>query len=156
MNKPLRLAIDGNEANVKQRVGSNVYAFEVIKQLYELTKNPKKFDCTILLAHKGLADLPPARSNWQYKVLTPQRLWTQWALPLHLFWQQKQYDLFFTPGHYAPRFSAVPYVSSVMDLAFLEFPEQFQKNDLYQLKHWTYYSVRHAKKVITISIFSTL
>lgn len=154
MNKPLRLAIDGNEANVKQRVGSNVYAFEVIKQLYELTQNPKQFDCMILLAHPNLDDLPPVRSNWQYKILAPARLWTQWALPLYLFWQQQRFDLLYTPGHYAPRFSAIPYVSSVMDLAFLEFPEQFQKKDLHQLKHWTYYSVSRASKVITISEFS--
>ncbi|MFH2118350.1 MAG: glycosyltransferase family 1 protein [Candidatus Paceibacterota bacterium] len=153
MNK-LRLAIDGNEANVTNRVGSNVYAFEVLKQLYQLTTNKRRFDCTILLSQPAVDDLPKARSNWQYRVIKPARFWTQWALPLHLFWQQKNYDVLFTPSHYAPRLSPVPYVSSVMDLAFLKFPNQFTKHDLFQLKHWTAYSVKRAHKIITISQFS--
>lgn len=154
MNKVLRLAIDGNEANVPQRVGSNVYAFEVIKQLWRLTANQRKFHCVVLLSQPPVADLPAVRPNWQYKVLKPRRLWTQWALPLHLFWSRKSYDVLYTPGHYAPRWSTIPYVSSVMDLAFLSFPEQFEKNDLFQLKNWTAYSVKNASKVIAISQFT--
>ena len=146
MNKLIRIAIDGNEANIPNRVGSNVYAFEILHQLWQLTKKASKFSCVVLLAGEPVADLPPARKNWQYKIIKPTRLWTQWALPLHLFWQQRAYDVLYTPSHYAPRISAVPYVSSVMDLAFLEFPEQFKKNDLYQLKQWTQYSVRRAEK----------
>jgi glycosyltransferase involved in cell wall biosynthesis len=38
-----------------------------------------------------------------------------------------------------------------MDLSYLHFPETFRKNDLYQLTKWTEYSVKKAKKVITIS-----
>ena len=150
----LKLAIDGNEANVTNRVGSNVYAFEVLKQLYKLTADKKKFTCTILLARPAVSDLPKARNNWHYQIIKPSRFWTQWALPLHLFWQQKNYDLLFTPSHYAPRLSPIPYVSSVMDLAFLQFPDQFTKHDLFQLKHWTRYSVKRAQKIITISQFS--
>lgn len=154
MSKVIRIAIDGNEANVKNRVGSNVYAFEILRELHGLTSNAKKFEVTVLLAREKTADLPPARKNWRYQVVAPAKLWTQWALPLHLFARAKNYDVFFTPGHYAPRWSRVPYISSVMDLAFLEFPEQFRRNDLFQLTHWTRYSVARAKKVITISEFS--
>ena len=32
----MRIGIDANEANVTKRVGSNVFAFEVLKQLYRL------------------------------------------------------------------------------------------------------------------------
>ena len=154
MSKLIHIAIDGNEANVVNRVGSNVYAFAVLHQLWALTKNPRKFHCTILLAHAPVEDFPPERKNWQYQVIGPARFWTQWALPLPLFWRRGNYDVFFTTSHYAPRVSAVPYVSSVMDTAYLDFPDQFRRNDLYQLTHWTHYSVKRAAKVITISQFS--
>jgi glycosyltransferase involved in cell wall biosynthesis len=154
MSKLTRIAIDGNEANVKNRVGSNVYAFEILHKLWYLTKNSSLFDCTILLAHAPINELPPARKNWRYQLVKPAKLWTQWALPWHLFINQKKYDVFYAPGHYAPRISIVPYVSSVMDVAFLKFPEQFRKSDLYQLKNWTRYSVKRAAKVVTISQFS--
>jgi len=38
-----------------------------------------------------------------------------------------------------------------MDLSYIHYPEMFKKNDLYQLKHWTSYSVKNASKVIAIS-----
>lgn len=150
----IKIAIDGNEANVKNRVGSNTYAFAIISEFYNLTANRKNIDITILLSSKKLADLPPSRTNWRYMVIGPKKFWTQWALPIHLFLHQKDYQVFFTPSHYAPRISSVPYVSSVMDLAYLYYPEQFRPNDLLQLKNWTKYSVKSARKIITISKFS--
>ena len=150
MLKTIHLAIDGNEANTKNRVGSNVYAFAIINHIYNLTKN-QKYQVTVLLSKSAVADLPSARNNWQYQVVTPAKFWTQWALPIHLFLHKNSYDVFYTPGHYAPRISSVPYLSSVMDLAFLKFPQYFQKKDLWQLTNWTKYSVRHARKIIVIS-----
>lgn len=147
-------AIDGNEANVHQRVGSNVYAYEVILELEEQTRENTDYTWTVLLSSPPMSDLPKEREGWQYKVVTPRPFWTQLALPLHLFFHQKKYQAFFTPGHYAPRISAVPYISSVMDLAFLKYPKQFRKKDLAQLKEWTRYSVRHATKVLAISEFT--
>jgi glycosyltransferase involved in cell wall biosynthesis len=152
--KVVRIAIDGNEANVAQRVGSNAYAFELLSALERITQKKENFYFTILLTAKQLPDLPKARKNWQYKVITPAPFSTQFALPLHLYLNKKNYDVFFTPGHYAPRISSIPYVSSVMDLAYLYFPKQFKKKDYLQLKEWTRYSVKHAKKVIAISKFT--
>lgn len=151
---PLHFAIDGNEANVSQRVGSNVYAFKIIEQLEVLTEDQPQLQVTVLLRRPPVKDLPKPRSGWQYQVVKPSLLWTQLAAPIHLFLNSHRYDLFFTPGHYAPRLSAVPYVSSVMDLAFLQFPDQFHYTDLIQLKHWTKYSVKKARRVVTISDFS--
>lgn len=150
----MRIAIDGNEANVKNRVGSNTYAFAILNELYKLTAKRQNLKITVLLSSKKQADLPKSRANWRYMVIGPAKLWTQWALPIHLFLHQKDYQVFFTPSHYAPRISPVPYVSSVMDLAYLHYGEQFRSSDLLQLKSWTKYSVKKARKVITISKFS--
>lgn len=152
--KSIRLAIDGNEANVKNRVGSNVYAWKILSEIYQLTKKSKNWQITVLLARPKVTDLPKSRKNWRYVYVQPTKLWTQWALPIHLNLHRRDYDLFFTPGHYAPRFSPIPYMSSIMDLAYLHFPDQFRPEDLLQLRSWTKYSVQKAKKVLTISQFS--
>lgn len=149
-NQTVKIAIDGNEANVSNRVGSNVYAFEIIKSLHTLVRN-KQVKVTILLSSPPIDELPKENKKWKYKVVTPQKFWTQWALPIHLFLNSDKYDVFYTPGHYAPRLSSIPYVSSIMDLAFLDYEKQFKKKDFIQLKKWTKYSVKNAKKVIAIS-----
>ena len=149
--KKLRIAIDANEANTHNRVGSNVYAFEIIKAIYNLSRADKSLEFVILLSQEPVADLPPARPGWEYQVIKPALLWTQFAESVYLFLNQHQINLLFTPGHYAPRVAAVPYISSVMDLAYLSYPEQFNKNDFLKLKHWTKYGVKKARKVITIS-----
>lgn len=149
MSNQISIAIDGNEANVSHRVGSNIYAFQILMALEELTRSDAEVTVTVLLAEPPVMDLPAQRVGWDYRVVSPRPLWTQLALPIHLYFHR--YDVFFTPGHYAPRLSAVPYVSSVMDLAFLKFPEQFKPRDEVQLRQWTKYSVAKAKKVIVIS-----
>jgi len=152
--KKYHFAIDGNEANVKNRVGSNVYAFHIIEELSMIVENSDKYEFTVLLSSPPAQDLPKKTKNWQYRVIGPEKFWTQLAAPWHLYTHQFDYHAYYTPGHYAPRYCAVPYISSVMDLAFLKFPDQFKKNDLTQLKSWTEYSVKNANKIIAISNFT--
>ncbi len=149
----MRIAIDGNEANVTERVGSNAYAYELLCALEKNTKT-REDTVTVLLSAPKQKDLPAEREGWKYVIVKPAAFWTQIALPIHLFIHQKSYDVFYTPGHYGPRMSSVPYVSSVMDLGFLEYPRQFRTKDYLQLKEWTRYSVAHASRVIAISQFT--
>lgn len=151
---PLHIAIDGNEANVTHRVGSNVYAYELLGALEKRTRNDPTIAVTVLLAQSPIDSLPQERKGWKYKVILPKKFWTQWALPLHLFKKRKVYDIFFTPGHYAPRICPIPYVSSVMDTAYLDYPEQFTPRDRTQLTNWTKYSVKNAQKVVAISHYT--
>lgn len=152
--KIIQIAIDANEANVEKRVGSNVYAYQLIKQLEAITRHNDQYQFSILLSNNPVADLPKKRVGWNYYLIQPQKFWTQWALPIHLFFNRKKYDVLFTAGHYAPRIASVPYVSCVMDLAFLHFKDQFKQTDFLQLQAWTRYSVKKAKKVVCISEFT--
>lgn len=155
------IGIDGNEANVATKVGIGEYAFELIHGFSSLQfpispaeqglASQDNFQFQIYLKNKPLRDLPVEGENWKYKILKPGKLWTQWRLPLALYFQKSKPDVFFTPSHYAPRFSPVPTVVSVMDLSYIHFPELFKKQDLYQLMKWTEYSVKNAKAIITIS-----
>lgn len=150
MSKQHWVGIDGNEANVVRRVGSNVYAYELLCAMYTHLHSHRDFCVRVYLSGPKLEDLPPATSWWEYRILPPARLWTQWRLPLDLFFRC-DLDFFFSPGHYLPRFSPVPVMASIMDLAFLSYPEQFKRKDAWQLTTLTERSVRQSTHLIAIS-----
>lgn len=142
------IGIDGNEANVEHRVGVNQFAYGLLGGLWA-TKTADQF--VVYLSTPPVTDLPKEKTNWHYRVIGPSKFWTQWRLPLDLFSHFPRPDVFFSPSHYAPRFSPVPTVVSIMDLGFLDSREQFTLRDYLQLKDWTAYSVMGAQRVIAIS-----
>jgi len=146
------IGIDGNEANVEKRVGISEYAYQLLLQFSnDHLARDKNINFVIYLKDKPLDSLPRQNKHWHYRVLKPGKFWTQWRLPLDLFLHHPRPDVFFSMTHYAPRYSPIPTIVSVMDVSYLRFPEMFNKSDLYQLAHWTEYSVKKAKKVLTIS-----
>ncbi|MFH1841120.1 MAG: glycosyltransferase family 1 protein [Candidatus Shapirobacteria bacterium] len=144
----MKIGLIGYEANVKNRVGSNRYAFELIKALYRLDQ---KNNYLVYLPEVPLSDLPIPRANWQYRVVGPKKMWNFWALPRALFKEKPKLDLVFNPGHYAPLLTPCPLVISVMDLGFLRFPGQFTRKIYWQLKYWTEWSAKKAKHIFAIS-----
>ncbi len=142
----MNIGLDGNEANVKNRVGSGQYAASMLTEFAKI----KKHHFIVYLKDKPLNHLPPESPNFKYKVFGPKKLWTQFALPLKLRFGQKL-DIFFTLGHYGPRFSKIPYVVTIFDLSYIHYPSLFNKNDLYQLVNWSKYSIQKAKQIIAIS-----
>jgi len=146
------IGIDANEANLtRNRVGVNEYAFNLLHALYQLDTVT---DFVIYLKTPPLADLPPARGNWHYRVIPFPKFWTQTRLPFDLFFHRPQPQVFFSATHYAPRWSPIPTVVAIMDLGFLLMPNQFTSKDYNQLKSWTGYSVRQAAKVVAISEYT--
>lgn len=148
------IGIDANEANVSQKVGSNIYAHHLINYFYQKARENPELHFRIYLKKNWQTLFPQRLPNWQYQIFGPQKAWTQFALPLRLYLEKlthKAPDIFFTLGHYAPRFSPIPTVISIMDLAFLNFPEEFLKKDLQKLSRWTSYSAQKAQHIFTIS-----
>jgi glycosyltransferase involved in cell wall biosynthesis len=145
------ICIDGNEANIPNRVGSNVYAYQVLKQIEKITRGIENHNFTVVLRKAALNDMPQERVGWKYVCFGPKPFWTQWALPLYLYLNKNQYDVFFSPGHYAPFLCPVPSVTTIMDTAYLDFPHHFKQKDLFQLSYWTKRAVKNAQKVISIS-----
>lgn len=145
------IGIDGNEANIANKVGVGQYAFKLLWYLYRL--DPKN-DYLIYLKDQPSPDLPPSRANWRYRVFGPAKLWTRFALPLRLLFQKQKLNLFFSPSHYSPIFSRFPTVPTVHDIGYLQFKDQFNRKDLHQLIHWTQQSLRQAKHIVTVSQFS--
>lgn len=144
------IGIDGNEANQAQKVGISEYAYQLLLQFY---KN-ESLAFQIYLKERPRPDMPKERVGWKYIVLGPKKLWTQIGLPLYLFTHFPRPSVFFSPTHYAPRFSPCPTAIAIMDVSYLHFPELFAKKDLYQLRAWTGYSAKKASRVFTISTAS--
>ena len=144
----MKVALVGYEANIKNRVGSNQYAFELIKAIYQIDK---KNHYLIYLPSPPLPDLPKERKNWQYQVVGPRKLWNIFGLPRALFQQKPRPDVVFNPGHYSPLFFPTPLVISIMDLGYLRFPQHFTKPIYWKLKFWTGLSIKRAKHIFAIS-----
>lgn len=144
----MKVAIDGYEANVLQRLGSSQVAFELLRTLEKIDL---KNNYTILLPSSPLDDLPSGRDGWRYKILRPPKLWTKITLPWYLYTANDKYDIIFSPTHYIPIVSPIKRVVTIFDLAFLYFPEMFTNRDLWQLKSGTNFSVKNADHIITIS-----
>lgn len=142
------IGIDGNEANVSQPVGSNIFAARLIESIVKHSVLPVK----VYLKSLPKPHMPQEDVQLQYRIIGPERpAWTQWRLPLELYSSKPRPRVFFSPGHYAPRFCPVPSVVTILDLAFLKYPETFKKKTLRQLIDWTSYSIKQAASVVTIS-----
>ena len=150
------IAIDGYEANVRQRVGIGRYSYDILSNIYTILThlNGNGYQIRVYLPSNPLPDMPKETSWWKYCVRGPTTLWTFIGLPLALMQDQPRADVVFSPTHYIPRFITIPRVMAIMDTSYLEFPEMFRTRDLYQLIHWTKYAAIHAKRIFTISSFS--
>lgn len=142
------IGIDGNEANIENRVGVNQYAYEVIRHLEKLETKHKFL---IYLKKPPLAGLPKEREGWKYKVLPGRGLWIITRLTPELFLGKPRPNVIFSPSHYVPPISPMPKVCSIMDLGYLEFSGHLRKYDFWQLKLWTAWSIFVSKYIITIS-----
>lgn len=142
------IGIDGNEANVKQKVGVSNYTWQLLNYFSKIASEKLRF--IVYLKNPPNPDLPSSSCFFKYQVIPGKYFWSRFFLPLFLCLNQKP-DIFFSPAHYLPFFISLPMVVTIHDLSFFYYPNQFRKIDLYKLKNWTEYSVKKAKKIIAVS-----
>lgn len=146
------IGIDGNEVNIKKRVGVNQYGFKLLHNLRKLQDEWKdKHSLVVYLREKPLPDMPEESEQFTYKVIPGGGAWILKKLTPYLIFGKDKPDIFFSPSHYAPPVSTVPRVCSIMDLGYLEFSGQFTKRVFWQLKYWSAISILVSKRVIAIS-----
>ncbi len=146
------IGVDGNEANVIERVGVSVYTLRLLEYFAKVANKNVSF--VVFLKRAPNADLPKENPYFAYQVVAGSFLWSQTFLPFELYKRNmlgKKMNVFFSPAHYSPRFSPVPVVVTIHDLSYFYFPDEFLKKDLYQLTNWTKYSIEKAKKIISVS-----
>jgi len=153
----MRIGINGYEAVVPRfghdketglpnRVGSGEFCFQL---LLKLAKIDSSNEYSVFLPIKPSSDMPKETGKWKYVAFHSKKLWTLLGLSNKL--KNYKLDVFFSPTHYLPLYTGVPSVISILDVSYLYFPNLFKKKDLYQLKLWGGYSIKKAKKIITIS-----
>lgn len=142
------IGIDGNEANVKEKVGVSTYSLNLLKYFKKIAQKNLQF--RVFLKDLPNDDLPKTNQFFKYKKVSGKFLWSQIFLPLALR-KEKKINVFFSPAHYLPRFNSFPSVVTIHDLSYLYYPQDFLKKDLFQLKYWTRYSLKQAKKIIAVS-----
>ncbi len=148
----MKIAIDGNEANVKERVGVSVYTFQLLLYFKKISSKDTEF--IIFLKNKPLKSLPLENEYFKYEVVPGSILWSQTSLPFRLYqskFLKQKIDVFFSPAHYSPRLSPFNTIVTIHDLSYYYYPNEFLKKDLYKLKNWTKYSVNNAKNIIAVS-----
>ena len=153
------IGIDGNEANVPERVGVGWYVFYLLKEIKKIksshyakvTQDEQKSKVKIFLKEAPLDDLPGESEDFQYVVVPKKTVWSQIDLPFELCLKHRNLNVFLSPAHYAPRFCPCPCVVIVHDLSYFYYPQDFLPKDLHQLYEWTKYSVRKAQHVIAVS-----
>jgi len=145
------IGIDGNEANVKNRVGVNQYAFEVLWNIYKLSDEWKGRHKFVIYLRDEPLGLPKRTDFWEYRVVPGGGLWIIKQLTPKLMWGGEKLDIFWSPDHYAPPFLTIPRICSIMDLGYLKFSEQFNFKDYWQLRLWSAWSLIVSKRIIAIS-----
>jgi glycosyltransferase involved in cell wall biosynthesis len=95
--------------------------------------------------------MPEETANFKYKIIPGGGMWILTKLMPRLIFNNDGLNVFFSPSHYLPLFTAMPRVCSIMDLGYLEFSEQFTKKVFWQLKWWSAISIYVSKAVIAIS-----
>ncbi|PJE63476.1 hypothetical protein COU89_03120 [Candidatus Roizmanbacteria bacterium CG10_big_fil_rev_8_21_14_0_10_45_7] len=143
------IGIDGNEANVVQRVGVSWYVFHVLHQLARQANQNRKV--RIFLREPPQEDLPKASMYVEYCVVPGIRLWSQLFLPINLYLFHRDVSVFIAPAHYAPRRAPCPTIVIIHDVSYRYYPHDFRKKDVYQLNAWTGYSVKNARKIAAVS-----
>jgi len=145
------IGIDGNEANIENRVGSSEYAYALINTFYRICTNGKTNTKFIIYLKKKPGDfLPKEKEGFKYRILSGNRLWIFKNLLPELYSSNKP-DVFFSPNHYLPIFTPIPQVCTIHDLGYLMFSEQFKKHDFWQLKIWSAISIIISKYIIAVS-----
>ena len=144
------IGIDGNEANIKEKVGVHQYAFKILWGINKLGIENGKNTYFIYLKNPPRDDLPKESKYWKYKVIPGKGLWILTRLMPHL-WRRQNLEVFFSPSHYLPPLTRIPCVCTIHDLGYLKFSGQFKKYDYWQLKYWTAISVYISKYIIAVS-----
>lgn len=148
------IGIDGSEANQKNKVGVNIYSYNLLWALYRLNNQKKVKDkFLIYLKSKKRDDLPKENKHFKYEVIEGKSFWIIKKLMPRLL-LNRNIDVFFSPTHYLPIISGCPKVCTIHDLGYLKFSGQFKKYDFWQLKYWTAISLYISKYIISVSEYT--
>ncbi len=145
------IGIDASRANRQKKTGTEWYAYHIIQELKKIDSNNQY----ILYSNEKLSqDLAKCPENWQVKILSwPFKyIWTHFRLSWEMLVNPP--DILFVPAHSVPLIHRGRTIVTIHDLGFLHNSEIYHPlaRIYHQFSAW--WSVRKAKKIITISEYS--
>jgi len=147
------IGIDASRANKTNKTGVEWYAWHVIQNLKELTKESEHswvlYSNDVL--QNGLEKLPKnwyeVRAHWPIK-----KGWTQVRLSYELW--RRPTDVFYIPAHVLPRVVPKKSVVTIHDVGFHRLPQLYRDRDR-RFHEWSTKDIaKRAQRVITVSEFS--
>jgi glycosyltransferase involved in cell wall biosynthesis len=131
--------------------GISWYIYNLLKHLPQVS--PDSFRYSAFLRDRAFQpQAGPWRlcfSRWPTQKPVVRILWEQFVQPLLL--RQSGIDLLHALAFVAPLTAPCPFIVTVYDLSFMRYPEVFRPFNRWYLRHFTTYSVKRARAVITIS-----
>lgn len=145
----MTIGVDTSRVTKEHLTGTEYYSIEVIKQFMKLDHE----DQFLLYAQKdprpNLGSLP---SNFKAKVMPFPKFWSQIRLSGEML--TKKPDVLFVPAHLVPIIHPQNTVATIHDLGFKHFPELYPPSELLYHNWGMNFSVKHAKKIITVSEYT--
>lgn len=142
----MRIGIDASRAGSKQKTGTEYYSYEIIKNLLEIDHENQY----VLYAKSSLNEVfPKLPKNATVKVMKFPKLWSQIRLSFEMI--QNPPDVLFVPAHTIPIYHPKNTVVTLHDVGFKHFPNLYTPLERSYHDFCMNFSVRHAKKIISIS-----
>lgn len=142
----LTIGIDASRAVKQNRTGTEIYGWEIIKELAEIDRENHYF----LYAPYLPKDRDAIKAkNFKWCILEQRRLWSQVRLAREL--KRNPPDVLFIPSHVVPVFSNIPSVVTIHDIAYEYFPRAYSYLQRRYLNFSTGVSIAKAKAVIVPS-----
>lgn len=145
------IGIDASRANLRERTGTERYAFEVIKRLPARLPN---VEIRLYTRERPLADMPPESSQLHYRVLQwrPGLLWSH----LRLSWELWRHpvDLLFVPADTVPIVHPRLTATTIHDVAFERFPELYRGRSVQRRLGWLRPVIHLLVRLVTLGRYS--
>ncbi len=142
----MRIAIDASRCTVPRVTGTENYAIQLIKALIRLNT---KHQITLYFRDQPRADLFPASSLVEQRIIPYQRVWTHFRFAAAL-WHDKP-DVTFVPAHTLPFIFPGRAVATIHDLGFKYFPQAHPTSQRIYLDWTTRYSAHRANVILADS-----
>lgn len=142
----MKIAIDASELANRREDGTQIYLYNLLKNIAEIDKKNQYF-LYYQNEPKKLIESP----NFKHIVKPWPIYWTQSRLPFLLF--KEKSDVLFMPIQTLPFLAParLKTIITIHDLAFLMYPETFLFGDRVKHKVFAWHAVKRADRVIAVS-----
>jgi len=146
----MHIAIDALEAGLENKVGMGNYADNLIRALAAIDS---RNNYSLYVKRPLQTEFTVERENFHYRQLNSpliRTFWTQCRIPMEVLLNRP--DILHMPtGQKIPFFHPCKTVVTIFDLAYLNFPDYFQKSVKWRLQKFSEHALRNADKIIAIS-----